>query len=53
MSGAAEHIDNVYRDAENMGVLALDGTSNDILSFKLMSLMVEFNPVMHASLISE
>jgi len=41
MSGAAEYIDDVYRDAQNMGVLAWDGTSNDVLSFKLMSLMVD------------
>ena len=41
MSGTAEHIDKVYRDAEQMGVLALDGTSSDILNFKLMSLSVD------------
>jgi len=33
----------VCRDAEQTGVLASDGTSNDILSFKLMSLMAD-NP---------
>jgi len=41
MFGAAKHIDKVYRDAEQMGVLASDGTSNDILNSKLMSLMVD------------
>jgi len=41
VSGAAEHPNKVYRDAEHMGVLALDGTSTDILNFKLMSLTVD------------
>ena len=38
MSGAAEYIEKVYKDADAMGVLAFDGASSDILSFKLMSL---------------
>jgi len=41
VSGAAEHPNKVYRDAEHMSVLALDGTSTDILNFKLMSLTVD------------
>jgi len=41
MTGVAKHVDKVYRDAEQMGMLASDDTSNDILNFKLMSLMVD------------
>ena len=35
-SGAAEYIMKVYRDAEDMSVLSSDGTSGDILTYKLM-----------------
>jgi hypothetical protein len=38
LSGAAEYIDRVYRDAERMGVLASDGTSGDTLSYALLSM---------------
>ena len=38
LSGAAEYIDKVYRDVEEMGVLASDGTSGDILSYALLSI---------------
>ena len=38
LSGAAEHIMKVYRDAEDMGVLSSDGTSGDILTYKLMGM---------------
>jgi hypothetical protein len=37
-SGAAEYIDMIYRDADEMGVLAPDGTSGDMLGFALSSL---------------
>ncbi|KAJ3576489.1 hypothetical protein NP233_g397 [Leucocoprinus birnbaumii] len=38
MSGASEHIDKVYDELDKTGVLAYDGTSGDILSYKLLSL---------------
>ncbi|KAI0298233.1 hypothetical protein BC826DRAFT_1103163 [Russula brevipes] len=38
LSGAAEYIDMIYRDAGEMGVLAPDGTSSDMLGFALSSL---------------
>ena len=37
LSGAAEYIDRVYRDAERMDVLANDGTAGDMLSYMLLS----------------
>jgi hypothetical protein len=37
-SGAAEYIDMIYRDADEMGVLAPNGTSGDMLGFALSSL---------------
>ncbi len=37
LSGAAEHIDQNYRDADEIGVLAEDGTSGDVLSYALLS----------------
>jgi len=37
-SGAAEYIERTYRDAEEMGVLASDGTSGDMLNYALSSL---------------
>jgi len=36
-SGAAEYIDRTYQDAEEMGVLASDGTSSGMLDFALLS----------------
>ncbi|KAN0091134.1 hypothetical protein V8E55_004700 [Tylopilus felleus] len=39
LSGAAEYIDETYRDADNLGVLSADGTSGDILDYKLLSLL--------------
>jgi len=41
LSGAAEYIDNIYRDAEDMGVLAGDGTSSDMLNFALLSRRID------------
>ncbi|KAJ3567816.1 hypothetical protein NP233_g6108 [Leucocoprinus birnbaumii] len=38
MSGAIKYIDKVYDDVDATGVLAYDGTSGDILSYKLLSL---------------
>ena len=38
LSGAAEHIDRVYRDADEIGVLSGDGTSGDMLGYALLSL---------------
>jgi hypothetical protein len=38
LSGAAEYIDMIYRDADEIGVLAPDGTSGDILGYALSSL---------------
>ncbi|KAI9509931.1 hypothetical protein F5148DRAFT_1011536 [Russula earlei] len=38
LSGAAEYIDRVYRDADEMGVLASDGASGDVLGYLLSSL---------------
>ena len=35
LSGAAEYIDEIYRDADELGVLSADGTSGDILSYML------------------
>jgi len=37
-SGAAEYIERTYRGAEEMGVLASDGTSGDMLNYALSSL---------------
>ncbi|THH20036.1 hypothetical protein EW146_g1228 [Bondarzewia mesenterica] len=37
LSGAGEHIDRVFRDMEEMQVLAVDGSSTDILSYALSS----------------
>jgi len=37
-SGAAEYVERTYRDAEEVGVLASDGTSGDVLNFALLSL---------------
>jgi len=39
LSGAAEYIDMIYRDADEIGVLAPDGTSGDILDYALSSLL--------------
>ena len=36
-SGAAEHIDRNYRDADEIGVLAEDGTSGDVFTYALLS----------------
>ncbi|KAN0082941.1 hypothetical protein V8E55_008736 [Tylopilus felleus] len=38
LSGAAEYIDEISRDADRLGVLSADGTSGDILDFVLLSL---------------
>jgi len=38
LSGASEHIDQNYRDADEINVLAEDGTSGDVLSYALLSL---------------
>jgi len=38
LSGAAEWIDVIYRDADEIGVLAPDGTSADMLGYALSSL---------------
>ncbi|KAI9507875.1 hypothetical protein F5148DRAFT_980748, partial [Russula earlei] len=38
LSGSAEYIDRVYRDADEMDVLAPDGASGDVLSYLLSSL---------------
>ncbi|KAI0761945.1 hypothetical protein BD413DRAFT_485087, partial [Trametes elegans] len=35
MSGAAEHLELVFRDIQVMKVLAHDGTSADVLSYAL------------------
>ena len=39
LSGAAEYIDEVYRDADELGVLSADGTSGDMLHYMLLSLL--------------
>jgi len=36
-SGAAEYIERTYHDAEETGVLASDGTSDDMLDYPLLS----------------
>ncbi|KAH9958216.1 hypothetical protein BC827DRAFT_1261357 [Russula dissimulans] len=41
LSGAAEYIEKIYRDADEMGVLASDGASADILDYALFSLSNE------------
>ncbi|KAH0826493.1 hypothetical protein J3R83DRAFT_5497 [Lanmaoa asiatica] len=38
LSGAAEHIDKIYRDADETAVLSADGASADMLSHMLLSL---------------
>ncbi|KAI9455641.1 hypothetical protein HD554DRAFT_1032484 [Boletus coccyginus] len=38
-SGAAEYIDEIYRDADKLDVLSADGTSGDILDYVLLSLL--------------
>ena len=38
LSGAAEYIDRLYRDADEIGVLSGDGTSGDMLGYALLSL---------------
>ncbi|KAJ3574973.1 hypothetical protein NP233_g1407 [Leucocoprinus birnbaumii] len=38
MSGAAEYIDRVYDDVDGLGVLDWDGSSGDLLRYKLLSL---------------
>ncbi|KAH0834654.1 hypothetical protein J3R83DRAFT_10164 [Lanmaoa asiatica] len=38
LSGAAEYIDEIYRDADQIGVLSADGASGDILDYMLSSL---------------
>ncbi|KAF8546694.1 hypothetical protein OG21DRAFT_1055035 [Imleria badia] len=38
LSGAAEYMDEIYRDANKLGVLSADGTSGDILHYVLLSL---------------
>ena len=43
-SGAAEYIDEIYHDADEMGVLSADGASGDVLSYMLLSLS---QPVRH------
>lgn len=35
LSGAAEHIENILRDMEATRVLAKDGSSSDLLDFRL------------------
>ena len=37
LSGATEYIDEIYCDADNLGVLSADGTSGDILNYMLLS----------------
>ena len=39
LSGATEYIDEIYRDGDKLGVLSADGTSGDILDYKLLSLL--------------
>ncbi|KAN0074642.1 hypothetical protein V8E55_011691 [Tylopilus felleus] len=39
LSGAAEYIDEIYRDADKLGVLPADGTSGDMLDYMLLSLL--------------
>lgn len=39
LSGAAEYIDEIYRDADKLDVLSADGTSGDILGYVLSSLL--------------
>jgi hypothetical protein len=41
LSGAAEYIERIYRDIDEMGVLASDGTSADMLDYALFSLSNE------------
>ena len=43
-SGAAEYIDEIYHDADEMGVLSADGASGDVLTYMLLSLS---KPVRH------
>ncbi|XP_006458875.1 hypothetical protein AGABI2DRAFT_115848 [Agaricus bisporus var. bisporus H97] len=38
-SGSAGYIDTLYDDLDQTGVLAIDGTSDDLLRYKLLSLM--------------
>lgn len=38
LSGAAEYIDRLYRNADEIGVLSGDGTSGDMLGYALLSL---------------
>ena len=40
LSGAGEYIDNVLRDTETTRVLAKDGSSADLLNFKLFNAQV-------------
>jgi hypothetical protein len=44
-SGAAEYIERTYLDAEEMDVLANDGTSGDLINFALLSLSDDAVPV--------
>ena len=37
LSGAAEHLEHIFREMEELKVLALDGTSADVLSYVLHS----------------
>jgi len=37
LSGASEHIEKMYRDAEDIGVMSQDGTSGDVLNYALLS----------------
>ena len=39
MSGAAEYIESMFRDEEELPVLAEDGSSADVLSFALLPLV--------------
>jgi hypothetical protein len=38
LSGSAEYIDTVYRDVDEIGVLANDGASHDLLRYALLPL---------------
>jgi hypothetical protein len=40
LSGAGEYIDNILRDVETTRVLAKDGSSADLLNFKLFNAQV-------------
>ncbi|KAF8550034.1 hypothetical protein OG21DRAFT_1420364 [Imleria badia] len=45
LSGAAEYIDEIYRDADKLDVLSADGTSGDVLNYVLLSLLKPRDPI--------